>query len=105
MTIAHFNEEFFEFARKHNIPVTTYSSPKRYGIIPCRRCAFWSPLRDGASIGKCLANSPDRFQKHQAYDMEASNGAWPTTWNTYGCGDGLLREEAAPLPPEQEPKP
>ena len=99
MTIADFNEKFFEFARKHNIPVTTYSAPKRYGIIPCRRCVFFVPAKgERSGVGKCHRNSPPLGTEYAPF---------PTMSERSGCGDGLLREEAAPLPPEreQEPKP
>lgn len=74
-------------------PLPQPPAPKRYGIIPCRRCAFFVPvhrLPDGSVYdGKC-AHDP------KTLDKSIDNG----------CGDGLLREEAAPLPPEQqEPKP
>lgn len=67
---------------------------RRYGIIPCRRCAFFVPgypLPNGAVYGGLCARS------QKAMDKTVDDG----------CGDGLLREEAAPLPPEreQEPKP
>ncbi len=96
MTIAHTNEEFFEFARKHNIPVTTYSAPKRYGIIPCRRCAFFARYVVGDdNLGNCQRFAPRQNEE---------GVVWPVVHEDHGCGDGLLREEAAPLPPEREPE-
>lgn len=76
--------------------LTVPPPPKRYGIIPCRRCAFYRPS-NGETYGKCHRNSPP-------FGIEYAH--FPTMHEKSGCGDGLLREEAAPLPPEQqEPKP
>ena len=68
-------------------PLPQPPAPKRYGIIPCRRCAFFD-VAPNAVYGKCMRHVDERTKNRLA-----------------GCGDGLLREEAAPLPPEQEPKP
>lgn len=64
---------------------------KRYGIIPCSRCAFFVPSRPG------VADLLDG----QWFDGQcALHPVVVTKTINDGCGDGLLREEAAPLPPE-----
>lgn len=66
--------------------------PTRYGIIPCARCAFFVPMKDTA-YGSCRRHVP------KPLEMGTYNAA-PGVHRNFGCGDGLLREEAAPLPPE-----
>lgn len=71
--------------------------PKRYGIIPCRRCAFFN-----SRFKLCMRHPPTIGSDGDALFPEVIGFVMDPT----GCGDGLLREEAAPLPPEQqEPKP
>lgn len=70
------------------------SEPKRYGIIPCRRCAFFVQFITSETMGQC-----QRFAPRQ----NEAGVVWPEVHRDHGCGDGLLREEAAPLP--EEPKP
>ena len=87
------------------VPTTKAAPPHRYGIIPCRRCAFWTRILD-TDIGDCRLSRPNFVKVHEDRRLETPTGWWPTTVGTDdGCGDGLLREEAAPLPPEKEPKP
>lgn len=69
---------------------------KRYGIIPCSRCAFFRPedVHPGGNRygrGTCRRQSPKRASWPEVND-DPDQG--------HGCGEGLLREEAAPLPPE-----
>lgn len=59
--------------------------PRRYGIIPCSRCVFFERNDEVRSVGACCL-----------HPVTVVKGA------ESGCGDGLLREEAAPLP--EEPK-
>ena len=76
---------------------TEFPHPRRYGIIPCRRCAFWvSSPPDKNPRGYCQRHAPPP----KTGGSEAVE--WPITYDSEGCGDGLLREEAAPLPPEQQ---
>ncbi len=79
-------------------PAPAPKRPTRYGIIPCRRCAFFVRYLTGNDLGQC-----QRFAPRQ----DENGVVWPEVNQCHGCGDGLLREEAAPLPPEpeQEPKP
>jgi hypothetical protein len=74
------------------------SQPRRYGIIPCRRCAFFrADNRDAEWMGQCMRRPP-------TYDQETGASRFlEVAPKRDGCGDGLLREEAARLP--EEPKP
>ncbi len=81
------------YYRSFGVPLP---EPKpRYGIIPCRRCAFYVRYLTGNDLGQC-----QRFAPHQ----NEEGVVWPEVHQSHGCGDGLLREEAAPLPPEREPE-
>ena len=72
------------YYRSFGVPLP---EPKpRYGIIPCRRCAFFEKAPEVPAGACCL------------HPMPVVKG------EESGCGDGLLREEAAPLPPEREPE-
>lgn len=64
---------------------------KRYGIIPCRRCAFYVRYLTGNDLGQCQRFAPRQNEE---------GVVWPEVHQSHGCGDGLLREEEAPLPPE-----
>lgn len=69
---------------------------KRYGIIPCSRCAFFRPeeIHPGGNRygrGTCRRESPKRSSWPEVSD-DPDQG--------HGCGEGLLHEEAAPLPAE-----
>jgi len=86
---------------------------KRYGIIPCSRCAFWCLPPHGddeeVTVGQCRRHPavfPATEDFNRIYNQEQRDeftGFWPATCSGEGCGDGLLREEAAPLPPEPKP--
>lgn len=69
----------------------------RQGIIPCGRCAFFGTSIFGKSDpistrGTCRAKSATAFKRWAEVSSDPEIGD--------GCGEGLLREEAAPLPPE-----
>ncbi len=72
---------------------TEFFEPRRYGIIPCRRCAFF--VHVAGDTGKCWRHAP--------VVLPSGRSELPVGFMHGGCGDGLLREEAAPLP--EEPKP
>jgi len=79
----------------------------RQGIIPCGRCAFFVPnpppqsvplgVQETRTWGTCRARQPIFDNRRETY-------GWPFVdadpKRRHGCGEGLLREEAAQLPPE-----
>ena len=72
----------------------------RQGMIPCGRCAFFEPSQMAKkdptwTDGTCRAKSPAKNETWPEVDSDPDRG--------HGCGEGLLREEAAPLPPEVRP--
>lgn len=73
----------------------------RHGIIPCGRCAFFDACTFTANQprGHCRVRPPVARMTHRQAD-EDGDAVWPIVSADDGCGEGLLREEAAPLPPE-----
>ena len=86
----------------------TAESVRRQGIIPCERCAYWvlppAAPDEYPQAGECRLLSPrfpatmTRSELDEADDEDETTGWWPTTYGSQGCGQGLLREDAAPLP-------
>jgi hypothetical protein len=68
---------------------------RRQGIIPCRRCAFFVE-GSGAWV------ATQKAQGVAIHGACALHRKREDVFSDHGCGDGLLREEAAPLPPEVE---
>ena len=88
-------------------PIRDEHGDQRQGIIPCGRCAFFVPdppptcvpmgVQEKRAGGTCRIRHPIFDGRREAY-------AWPLVdadpKRRHGCGEGLLREHAAPLPPE-----
>lgn len=83
----------------YSVRLTT--STGRQGIIPCARCAFFDACIFTANQprGHCRVRPPVARMTHRQAD-EDGDAVWPIVSADDGCGEGLLREEAAPLPPK-----
>lgn len=87
---------------------------KHHPDMACNDCAYFDDL--GGGSGRCLRRPPvivdaivakliaAKDDDDTDFDSDILEATFfPIVGMDWGCGDGLLREEAAPLP--EEPKP